>query len=55
MQDKFSFIALMNNSSLDYLYSSKLLDNVKQRSRIKLLAYIPSQLISQKFNYFANQ
>ncbi len=33
MQDTFAFIVLMNNSSLNYLYFGKLMDNVKQISR----------------------
>ncbi len=34
MQDKFAFITLMNNSSLNYLYSGRFLDNVKQKLKI---------------------
>ncbi len=30
MQDKFAFISLMNNSSLNYLYFGNFLDNVQQ-------------------------
>jgi len=47
MQDKFNFIALMNNSSLNYLYFGKFLDNVKQRLRINYWpTFIPKSLIT---------
>jgi hypothetical protein len=39
----------MNNSSLNYLGFGKFLDNFTQIED-KLLAYIPFQLIFQKFN-----
>jgi hypothetical protein len=44
MQDKFAFIALMNNSSFNYLYFGKVLDNVRQRLRIN---YCPTFLFNQ--------